>query len=91
MLVAHGPDAIFFEDGIIGKVMLPAVVAPTLAFVVGGAAILMLYRIVGRGAGSGVPVSGEFAILWQLRDGKLLKGQVYLDQRQALEAAGLPD
>jgi inorganic phosphate transporter, PiT family len=48
MLVANGPDAIFFESGILGKVMLPAVVAPTLAFVVGGAAILVLYRIVGR-------------------------------------------
>jgi inorganic phosphate transporter, PiT family len=47
MLVANGPDAVFFEDGIIGKVMLPALVAPTLAFIVGGASILLLYRIVG--------------------------------------------
>src|SRR5215207_5341592 len=47
MLVANGPDAIFFEDGIIGKVMLPALVAPTLAFVVAGASILVLYRITG--------------------------------------------
>ena len=28
MLVAKGPDAIFFEDGIIGKVMVPALIAP---------------------------------------------------------------
>src|SRR5215204_4938097 len=47
MLVAQGPDAVFFENGIIGKVMLPALVAPILAFAVGGAAILVLYRIVG--------------------------------------------
>jgi inorganic phosphate transporter, PiT family len=47
MLVANGPDAVFFEDGIIGKVMVPGLVAPVLAFVVGGASILMLYRIVG--------------------------------------------
>jgi PiT family inorganic phosphate transporter len=47
MLVAHGPDAIFFEDGIVGKVMLPAVVAPILAFAVAGASILILYRITG--------------------------------------------
>jgi ketosteroid isomerase-like protein len=51
--------------------------------------VVYLYRIVGRGAGSGVPVSRENAILWQLRNGKLLKGVVYLDQREALEAAGL--
>jgi hypothetical protein len=38
---------------------------------------------------SGVRVTGDFAILCQLRDGKPLKGEVYLDQRRALEAAGL--
>jgi PiT family inorganic phosphate transporter len=48
VLVADGPDAVFFESGILGKVMIPALVAPTLAFVVGGLAILVLYRIVGR-------------------------------------------
>jgi hypothetical protein len=48
--------------------------------------------MVGRGAGSGVPVVGrEIGALWQLRNGKLLKGEIYLDQRQALEAAGLSE
>jgi ketosteroid isomerase-like protein len=51
--------------------------------------VVHLYGIVGRGAGSGVPVSRENAMIWQLRNGKLVKGQVYLDQREALEAAGL--
>jgi ketosteroid isomerase-like protein len=55
----------------------------------GGDRVVHLYRIVGRGAGSGVPVSRPVAALWHLRDGKLLKGQVYLDQQEALEAAGL--
>ena len=50
MLVANGPDAVFFEEGIVGKVMIPALVAPLLAFVVGGASILVLYRIVGPAA-----------------------------------------
>jgi PiT family inorganic phosphate transporter len=48
VLVADGPSAIFFEEGILGKVMIPALVAPVLAFAVGGLAILVLYRIVGR-------------------------------------------
>src|SRR3954467_6195775 len=47
MLVAKGPDAVFFGDGLVGKVMLPAVVAPILAFTVAGTAILLLYAIVG--------------------------------------------
>src|SRR5918998_1255288 len=48
MLVAEGADAVFFGEGIVGKVMIPALVAPTLAFAVGGISILLLYRIVGR-------------------------------------------
>ena len=47
MLVAEGPDA-SSARAIVGKVMVPALVAPTLAFVVGGVSILVLYRIVGR-------------------------------------------
>ena len=38
----------FVRGGVLGKVMIPAIVAPILAFVVAGAAILVLYRIVGR-------------------------------------------
>ena len=45
--VAEGPDAVLGE-GLIGKVAVPAVVAPTLAFVTAGLAILVIYRIVGR-------------------------------------------
>jgi inorganic phosphate transporter, PiT family len=45
--VAKGPEAVF-GDGILGKVVVPALVAPTLAFAVAGVAILLTYRIVGR-------------------------------------------
>jgi PiT family inorganic phosphate transporter len=45
--VAKGPEAVF-GDGILGKVVVPALVAPTLAFAVAGVAILLIYRIVGR-------------------------------------------
>jgi PiT family inorganic phosphate transporter len=48
VFVAEGADAVFFKEGILGKVMIPALVAPLLAFLVGGLAILFLYRIVGR-------------------------------------------
>jgi inorganic phosphate transporter, PiT family len=47
VLVADGPNAIFFDTGILGKVMIPAIVAPILAFAVAGVAILLIYRIVG--------------------------------------------
>ena len=45
MLVAKGPDAII-GSGLLGKVAVPAVVAPILAFVVAGVAITLIYRIV---------------------------------------------
>jgi PiT family inorganic phosphate transporter len=46
-LVAAGPDAVM-GDGLLGKVAIPAVLAPTLAFVVAGLGILTVYRVVGR-------------------------------------------
>jgi PiT family inorganic phosphate transporter len=58
VFVAYGTDAVFFEEGILGKVMVPALVAPTLAFIVGGLAIVVLYRIVGRMRPG--PVTGGF-------------------------------
>jgi PiT family inorganic phosphate transporter len=45
--VAAGPDAIL-ADGVMEKVIVPALVAPILAFLVAGMAILVAYRIVGR-------------------------------------------
>jgi PiT family inorganic phosphate transporter len=47
VLVAEGADAVYFEDGIVGKVIVPAAVAPLLAFVVAGLSIFLLYRLVG--------------------------------------------
>jgi PiT family inorganic phosphate transporter len=44
---AAGPKAIL-GDGVVGKVLVPAVVAPIVAFVVGALAILVCYRVVGR-------------------------------------------
>jgi inorganic phosphate transporter, PiT family len=45
--VAVGADAIF-GDGILGKVLIPALVAPVLAFVAGAIAITVCYLVVGN-------------------------------------------
>jgi inorganic phosphate transporter, PiT family len=44
---AAGADAIL-ADGLLGKVLIPAVIAPVLAFVVGAIAINIIYGILGR-------------------------------------------
>jgi inorganic phosphate transporter, PiT family len=45
--VADGADAVL-GDGVLGKVLIPAVIAPVLAFVIGAIAINLVYGIVGR-------------------------------------------
>jgi inorganic phosphate transporter, PiT family len=60
VFVAEGADNVFFEEGILGKVMVPAIVAPVLAFLVGGLTIVFLYRIVGRLRPG--PVTGGFRL-----------------------------
>jgi PiT family inorganic phosphate transporter len=66
VFVAEGADSVFFEEGILGKVMIPAIVAPVLAFLVGGLAIVVIYRIVGRLRPG--PVTGGF------RGGQVISG-----------------
>ena len=44
---AAGAERVFGE-GILGKVLIPALIAPVLAFVVGGIGIVACYRILGR-------------------------------------------
>jgi len=45
--IADGANAVL-GDGVLGKVLVPAVIAPILAFVVGAVAINLIYGIVGR-------------------------------------------
>jgi ketosteroid isomerase-like protein len=57
----------------------------------GDGRVALLYRIVGRGKGSGVPVDQPIAILWTVRDGKIQRGEGYLDPEDALAALGLKE
>jgi PiT family inorganic phosphate transporter len=47
MIAAVGTQAVI-GDGILGKVLIPALVAPTVAFIVGAVAIVVCYRVVGK-------------------------------------------
>jgi inorganic phosphate transporter, PiT family len=67
-IAADGSPAVQW-DGLLGKVIVPALVAPTLAFAVAGLAILVTYRIVGRLRPG--PVTRGFR-LGQLASGGLL-------------------
>ena len=54
--------------------------------------VLVLVRFEGRGRVSGVPAADFFgAQLFTMRDAKVVRLAVYLDRKEALEAAGLGD
>ena len=83
---AEGPDAVK-GSGILEKVAVPALVAPLLAFTVGGLAILVAYRIVGRqrpgpvarGFRLGQIVSGSlFSLSHGLNDAQKTMGIIFL-------------
>jgi PiT family inorganic phosphate transporter len=65
---AAGASAVI-GDGILGKVLVPAVIAPVVAFVAGGLAIVIAYRVVG--AQRPGPVNRGFR-LGQIASGGLL-------------------
>src|SRR5439155_6934779 len=46
-IAAQGSDAVMW-NGLVGKVVVPGLIAPILAFLVAGLGILICYRIVGR-------------------------------------------
>jgi ketosteroid isomerase-like protein len=52
---------------------------------VGSDRILVVARVFGQGKG-GESLSLHLAHVWELRDGKLLRGRVYLDPQEALDA-----
>ena len=53
-----------------------------------GEAVLMLLRATGTARSSGITLEVEWAAVWTIRGGKLLKAQGYLDRAAAREAAG---
>ena len=58
-------------------------------FTEAGDSVLVSVLYDGRGKGSGVRVEGRFWYVMKLRNGKLLRWELYPERSQALDAAGL--
>jgi ketosteroid isomerase-like protein len=54
-----------------------------------GAAVLALGELRAKGTSSGAGFSQPMAWLFELRDGKVVRGRDFLDQQEALAAAGM--
>jgi len=60
-------------------------------FVDGGARVVVIQHEYQRGKGSGVEVEIDTATVFDLRDGRILRIQPYMNPAAALEAVGLPE
>jgi|ERR1700730_11790450 len=56
-----------------------------------GDRVLMLGRNTGRGKGSGVTIDAPTATIYDFREGKISLIRLFLDQAEALRAAGLSE
>ena len=53
--------------------------------------VIALFRIVARGGHSGMELERDDAIVYRLRDGRIVRLEYFNDRRRALAAAGLDD
>jgi ketosteroid isomerase-like protein len=58
-------------------------------FIVHGDHVVVLARYSGRGKGSGVMVDTQGAHVWELRDGKAVRLEIFASRERALAAVGL--
>lgn len=58
---------------------------------VGSDRVLYRGRLIARGSASGVSLDVSIWGLWEIRDGKLFRGEGFLSKQEALEAAGLAE
>jgi ketosteroid isomerase-like protein len=56
-----------------------------------GDRVLVLFRLRGRGKGSGAPVDQPGACILDFRGERIWRNRVYLDRAEAMRAAGLPE
>jgi uncharacterized protein len=60
-------------------------------FIDAGECVVVLLHEFRRGKGSGVEMETDTAVLYELRDGRVVRIQGYMDRAKALEAAGLSE
>ena len=60
-------------------------------FIDAGDCVVVLQREYRRGRGSGVELETETAVVFEVRDGRVVRIQGYMDRAEALEAVGLSE
>jgi ketosteroid isomerase-like protein len=57
---------------------------------VGDDRVIAVQHLTGRAKLSGVQTEVRFAVVYTLREGKIVRAREHIDREQALEAVGLP-
>jgi ketosteroid isomerase-like protein len=57
-------------------------------FMDSGDRVIVVFRMVGKGRESGVPIEERLAHLWTIREGKAVRMEVHSGREEALRAAG---
>jgi ketosteroid isomerase-like protein len=58
---------------------------------VGGERVLAFLRVTSHGRASGLPTPAETGNVYEFKEGKIRRIQIFLDRAEALEAAGLSE
>jgi uncharacterized protein len=82
----EGPDG-FLRSAEEGPEAFEGYTVEPEQFIDAGDAIVVPVRISGRGRTSGVPLDTRLVHLWVLRDGQVIRGEVYRSTEEALQAA----
>ncbi|HWG07897.1 MAG TPA: nuclear transport factor 2 family protein [Solirubrobacteraceae bacterium] len=64
---------------------------PTELIDLGDDRVVALLHVTGRARLSGIETELRYAVVYTLRDGKVVRGREYGDRQEALEAAGVED
>jgi ketosteroid isomerase-like protein len=56
-----------------------------------GNRVVVTGRMVGKGRGSGVEVERDFAGIWTVRDGRIVRWEICTNRAEALDAVGLSE
>jgi ketosteroid isomerase-like protein len=85
----HGPEAVrrYLQDWI--DVFDDVTNVPEELLDIGDDRVLAVQHARGRAKASGVETEISYAVVYTLRDGKIVRAREYIDRKQALEAVGL--
>jgi ketosteroid isomerase-like protein len=87
----HGREAVrrYVEDHF--DVFDGITMVPEELIDVGDDRVVTVQLASGRARVSGIPTEIRYAVVYTLRDGKIVRGREYFDREQALEAVGLQE